>query len=214
MKKNLISIVLAAVLAMLPLAGLMEATEYSEYVNESMGFSIYYPDTWYPMDKETIDEMMDMASNGEIPGIDPSMIQPFEAQIKSTDIAMFISEDGAMTYNVTYVDLGAEVTYEDLIAYLLPETAKSYATMMEDFQIVEAGAIDQAGDNTFAIMAGSYTMNGVTMIMTQLFHLDENVVYMITFTVGAVDGVDLGAADIILQEIAASFSVAESGGAA
>lgn len=157
------------------------AVEYSTYTNETQGYSIDYPSNWTLLSKGTINSVMQMVTDGKIPGVDSTMFEAYKAQIEGLDMAMMLAADGT-NINVVGQDLGIEVTNELFAQMVLPTVLDQYPAMFPGIELVDKGSAVTAGEHEFMRIAGSLEMLGVKSQIEQYYTCKGKTMYVLTFT--------------------------------
>lgn len=182
--------------------------ETNTYVNPTDGYQIAYPAEWTMLDRSTIDDILQIAAEGKIPGLDVSSIQGFKEQMDSFDVAVFIVP-GEAVITVEYTDLGSEAAIVDgdilkLIELLCPDTIQQYESALGNVDVIDAGSIAAFGEREFVTMSLTYELMNTPMSVNFYNYLSGTTLYVITVSY-AVTGAAPKGLDTHLEDMLLSF---------
>lgn len=136
--KKLLSLLLAALVMLAPVCAMAADASYETYGNEANGYSIDYPAEWTILSKETLQSVMDAISSGEkkVKGMDSAVVESYNAQIQQMDMAMFMSEDGAINSNVTYMAVPEKYSGDVIISSVYPVVLQQVKSAYLDYEAI------------------------------------------------------------------------------
>jgi len=194
MKKNrLMLVTLAAALCLFSWSSAL--AEMEVYVNPSNGYQISYPSDWTILNRETIDMLLGLAVDGNIPGIDGAVLGQYAAQIEQLDVVMFITPSGD-TPTIGYEDAGIPLSPNLIQTLVCPQMIAQYEAMFDQVEVLDPGSIVTIGDNEFVFMSIKATIMGTQMQIDIYSYSHGNLLYSLGFT----------ADDPTTQDILASFA--------
>ena len=205
MKKSFALLLVA--LLLIPSALLATSGDMVTYTGA--GYTVSYPADWQVLDRDTIDSVIEMVTEGQIEGIDSTTLAQYKAQIEATNMTIVMSKNGGINVNFAAQPIGVELDVDSVVSMFVPQVLSQLGTAMPGFEVLEEGSAYTAGDYTYAMLGGQFELMGRNNIITQLLLPHGTDLYVLTFTV--VDGLapSLEDADAILEAVAASFTVSE-----
>ena len=204
--KKLLAVLLIALLA-IP-AALAETAVMTTYTDAEKGFSVAYPDTWYLVDDNFRETLLEAMGDLEMDLNGVDMESTIES-VRQSGMFMLFAPDLTSNLNITTTTLGMSASAQLLAEALLPTTLAQYQSMFGDSMedITGNDSIVTFGENEYAHLAISYdmTISGMQSHQTlhQYFICPNSEAYIITVTLQ--DGYDEALMDDV-ADILASFS--------
>lgn len=196
-----LSLILAVMLVFVSTAAF--ASELTTYANETNGYQIDYPSDWTLLSKDSITEVTDMIANGEIEGLDSATISAYVSQVEQMDMMVALNDDGT-NINLIYQDVGMELS-SDMLISMLPQMTAQFESIFSDFAATDAGSAVTLGDNSYVTVSGTYSLTGVSMMMSQYYASAGTTLYIFTITTPNPEALDMDAQNALYESILTSF---------
>ena len=175
---------------------------YTLYTDAS-GYSLTYPDTWYPADENTLAFAQGLMNNNSFEGMDMDALRQSVAAAKESNMFMIYASDFASNMNVIAQSMGMAAD-ADTLSTLIPTLINQYKGMLGDTvrQTNEGNTVVTYGGNTYAWVGLYYELNGAPMQLEQYMICPTDTLYIITYTTQ--NGNETYRADV--EDILASFA--------
>jgi hypothetical protein len=198
--QKLLSLLLAALLALAPAYAMATGVTYKTYQNETNGYSIDYPADWTVLSKETIRSNPDSLTQAGA-----SVVETYKEQIDSKDMAVIMSGDGAVTVAIGYNPVSVQLTSNDLISTVYPAVLQQLEDAFEHCAPLNEPEAAKVGRLEFVRTAYKIRIQAADCVMLQAFYGSVGTFYTINCTVNSDLNPDMDAVEAIFSDMLASF---------
>lgn len=180
MKKRM-ALLLAALLSLS--AGCTLAEE-ELYTHPTHGYSFTVPDGWLVVDAKNIEEHMDAYENGVMffTGTNTQSLKNMQPQVLQLDCAILLDPHSNSAIFITE-NMGTPQTNEKVASQLIPLLKARFQQRYPGIEFTSEGDILTLGENEWIILAGTYSKDGMTFSLDQLYLVDGTLIHCISLTV-------------------------------
>lgn len=189
--KKCTALLLALLLSLLCTGAFAEAAPVEDalYTHPTQGYSLLVPEGWLMVDETNIDTLITAYEQGEMTftGTNAQTLQQLKQQILQTGCAVLINQH-ANNVVIVKEDMGVEMTNEQFVTLMVPMLKTQLQQQMPTIEFTNEGELLHMGENTFIILSGSYSMNGITAAVDMLFLLQGTSLYTVNLTATSLFG--------------------------
>lgn len=178
--KQLTALLLSLTLLLLPVLGMAEMFEnYNTYVDPTDSYGFAYPENWLLLSKETIQDTF--VNSEELTPELRKLIQGLLPQMESMEMVMTVSPDALSNIVMVRQNAGIEITSE-ILEMQLEAIQTALPQSLPGLEVLQQPERIELGDNPFALMICSYTLDGDAFLSTQAYAASGTYFYTFTLT--------------------------------
>lgn len=183
MMKRMVCVLMACLVLALPTLCLAQETGYETYNDPDGRFSFLYPDDWTLLSKETIDEIMNVATELGDENL-AAVVESVKPQLEMVDMVMLMGPDAGTNINVVCQDTGMELSADTLLA--LSGTLQSQlSAQLEGLSFIEEPSLIDVGDGQALLLQYAYSLAGQDLVGVQAYRSNGSDLYIFTLTTSA-----------------------------
>ena len=189
--KKLLSLLLALMMLVLPMAGLAEE-DFEIYVDPTDTYGFAYPNDWTLLSKETIAEVLSSVEI-EDEGF-AALLQSLLPQIENTNMVMVLSPDLQSNINLVVTDLGGKLSASELMTQV-PALQEMLKQQMPGIEFIDEAEIIETESYEYVLMGYVYELDGQSIVALQAFTSQGTSLYTFTLTLNINDTADTEGAE-------------------
>lgn len=183
MLKKMVCVLTACLMLALPALCLAQEAGYEIYTHSDGSFSFPYPEDWTLLSKETVDEIMGVASELGDEQL-ATLVANIKPQLEAVDMVMLMGPDADTNINAICQNAGMELTADVLLA--LSGTLESQlSSQLDGLSFTEEPAVVDAGSGKALLIKYAYTLAGQDLIGIQAYRPNGADFLVLTLTTTA-----------------------------
>lgn len=182
MKKGVV-LLLAALLIF---SGSCAFAQENRYTHPTHGYSFTMPDDWLAVDSKNIENHIAAYEKGVLlfPGTDAASLKNMLSQVLQLDCTILLDPHANNAIFVTE-NTGVPQTSEQVISQLIPLLKARFQQRYPDITFTACGDILTLGENDFIALSGTYSKDGMTFFLDQLYLVDGTQLHCISLTISS-----------------------------
>lgn len=180
--RKLITLLLAVMLLALPVMSLAQETtaETKTFTQADGLYTFDYPSTWTTMDRASIDATLELAKTLGDETLTNSL-ESYKDIMSQMDIAMIMSEDRLCNVVISFQEIGAPLSSEQLLS-LAPSLVAQYEVSFSEFEATNPGSTLDVGENSFMLMEYNASSVGQSIQGAAFYIVPDTKLFTIVLT--------------------------------